>query len=63
MTAELRRRLDKLEGRTAPELTVVWKRHDETDDAAKGRWRREHPGRDPDAAGSRAMLVQWMAPA
>ncbi len=55
----LRRRLDKIEGQTRSGVIVIWRHHTETDAAAVDRWKKENPGRDPDAAGLRVMLVRW----
>ena len=40
----------------------AWKYSGETSEQACARWRVEHPGKDPDKAGLKVMLISWLNP-
>jgi len=41
----------------------MWRHHTETNEQAKARWLREHPGEDLEGPGLKAIIVGWAAPA
>ena len=54
-------RLAKLEAASRPDggVIVMWRHVDEPESAAVDRWRKEHPGQDPDAAGLKVIILRW----
>jgi hypothetical protein len=59
--SNLSQRVAKLEDIAHPDgrIIVMWKHVDETNAQARERWRKEHPGQDPDAADLKAMILRW----
>jgi hypothetical protein len=54
-------RLAKLEAASrSSRFVIMFRRHDETDEQVTARWRAEHPGEDPDAAGVGVIIVTWV---
>jgi len=44
-------------------VILMWRHHTETNEQAKARWLREHPGEDLEGPGLKAIIVGWAAPA
>lgn len=62
MTNGLDKRLAKLEAEGGGEVIAMWQHFTETAEQAEERWRREHPGRDPDKAGTHVYIMRWSYP-
>lgn len=57
----LRARVTKLEQAANPRggVAILFKQVDETEDAARERWRQEHPGEDLEATDLQVTIVRW----
>ena len=56
-------RLAKLEADTHERRVIVmWQQYWESEQEAKARWLRDHPGEDLEGAGIRAFIIRWGVP-